>query len=211
MFKFLLSVFCLTDLSCCLFCCWFCCWFPYWFPWPWFSCGWFLWCGLPCCSIIYWYCFPSPSATSSSIELFTSFCKSIMALNIMSYLNSSFWSVLSSTGFTFCSDSLLLSIGISFHWQFLCPHCLHQLFKVGNCPKIYPCRILYARPRWLSWMRRPTGDQEVAGSTPAEVGNILSWRLIMKYFLRSFSPFRWFKKGSCQFLAKECAQYWLTA
>ena len=24
----------------------------------------------------------------------------------------------------------------------------------------------------------------------AEVGNILSWRLIMKYFLRSFSPFR---------------------
>ena len=23
-----------------------------------------------------------------------------------------------------------------------------------------------------------------------EVGNILSWRLIMKYFLRSFSPFR---------------------
>ena len=34
------------------------------------------------------------------------------------------------------------------------------------------------------------GDQEVAGSTPAEVGNILSWRLIMKYFLRSFSPFR---------------------
>ena len=67
------------------------------------------------------------------------------------------------------------------------------------------------RPRWLSWMRRPTGDQEVAGSTPAEVGNILSWRLIMKYFLRSFPPFRWFKKGSCQFLAKECAQYWLTA
>ena len=30
----------------------------------------------------------------------------------------------------------------------------------------------------------------------------------MKYFLRSFSPFRCFKKGSCQFLAKECAQYW---
>ena len=66
-------------------------------------------------------------------------------------------------------------------------------------------------PRWLSWMRSPTGDQKVAGSTPAEVGNILSWRLIMKYFLRSFSPFCWFKKASCQFLAKECAQYWLTA
>ena len=58
---------------------------------------------------------------------------------------------------------------------------------------------------------RPTGDQELAGSTSTEVGNILSWRLIMKYFLWSFSPFRWFKKGSCQFLAKECAQYWFTA
>ena len=32
-----------------------------------------------------------------------------------------------------------------------------------------------------------------------------------KKYLRSFSPFRRFKKGSCQFLAKECAQYWLTA
>ena len=48
----------------------------------------------------------------------------------------------------------------------------------------------------------PTGDQEVAGSNPAEVGSILSWRLIMKYLLRSFSPFRWFKKGNCQFLRK---------
>ena len=73
------------------------------------------------------------------------------------------------------------------------------------------CYNNHSRPRWLTWMRRPTGDQEVAGSTPAEVGNILSWRLIMKYFLRSFSPFRWFKKGSYQFLTKECAQYWLTA
>ena len=43
------------------------------------------------------------------------------------------------------------------------------------------------RPRWLSRMRRPTGDQEVAGSTPAEVGNILSWRLIMKYFFYGHS------------------------
>ena len=31
--------------------------------------------------------------------------------------------------------------------------------------------------------------QEVAGSTPAGSSSILSWRLIMKYFLLSFSPF----------------------
>ena len=48
-------------------------------------------------------------------------------------------------------------------------------------------------------------------SNPRQGRQILSWILIMKYFQRSFSPFRWFKKGSCQFLAKECAQYWLTA
>ena len=56
--------------------------------------------------------------------------------------------------------------------------------------RIYIYNELICRPRWLSWIRYPTGDQEVAGSTSAEVGNILLWRLIMKYFLRSFSPFR---------------------
>ena len=50
-----------------------------------------------------------------------------------------------------------------------------------------------------------TGNQEVSGSIPARSGNILSWRLIMKYFLWSFSSFA-FKKSSCQFLTKECAQ-----
>ena len=55
-----------------------------------------------------------------------------------------------------------------------------------------------------------TGDQEVAGSTPAGLATFFHEEFIMKYFLQSFTPFRRFKKGSCQFLAKECAQYWLT-
>ena len=33
----------------------------------------------------------------------------------------------------------------------------------------------------------PTSDQEVVGSNPARTGNILSWRMIIKYFLLSFS------------------------
>ena len=37
---------------------------------------------------------------------------------------------------------------------------------------------------------RPTGDQEVAGSTPAGSATFFCGDLIMKYFLRSFSPFR---------------------
>ena len=69
----------------------------------------------------------------------------------------------------------------------------HNMFLWRN-KKTYPRIIIkfsfitiplikYCRPLWLSWMRRPTGDQEVAGLTPAEVGNILSVRLIMKYMV----------------------------
>ena len=53
---------------------------------------------------------------------------------------------------------------------------------------------------------RTIGDQEIAGSIRAGSGNILSWKMIVNYFLRSLSTFRWFKTGSYQFLAKECAQ-----
>ena len=60
--------------------------------------------------------------------------------------------------------------------------------KLGMCIDIV--EIWFGTAHGQIPSRRPTGDQEVAGSTPAEVGNILSWRLIMKYFLRSFSPFR---------------------
>ena len=58
---------------------------------------------------------------------------------------------------------------------------------------------------WLYWLAsvaqldaRPTGDQEVAGCgfDPCWVGNILSLRLVMKYFLQAVSPFHWFKKVS---------------
>ena len=118
----------------------------------------------------------------------------------------------------FLSVSLVKYVLRLWHfWTWLCsPFRRYHLrrYMAGRSVTIHRYTLMHhdsGRPRWLNWMRRSTGDQEVAGSTLAEVGNILSWRLIMKYFLRSFSPFRWFKKGSCQFLAKECAQYWLTA
>ena len=59
--------------------------------------------------------------------------------------------------------------------NFVKPRTTHM--RIYIVPDMY-----FSRPRWLRWMRRPTGDQKVAGSIPAEVGNILSWRLIMKYF-----------------------------
>ena len=49
------------------------------------------------------------------------------------------------------------------------------------------------------------------GFDPHRVCNIFSWRFDHEIFSQSFSPFHWFKKGSCQFPAKECAQYWFTA
>ena len=101
-------------------------------------------------------------------------------------------------------------------WQLVC------VWNAGMGTLLYPSNILKEK-KWTSLYRdaqesnhneaglvavsdaHPIGDQDVEGSIPARSGNILSWRLIMKYFLRSFSPFRWFKKGSSQFLAKECA------
>ena len=77
----------------------------------------------------------------------------------------------------FCANKHPISIYFMYHQESNQGHYEQLTFKRGW-------------PLWLSRMRRPTEDQEVAGSTPAEVGNILSWRLIMKYFLRSFSPFR---------------------
>ena len=53
---------------------------------------------------------------------------------------------------------------------------------------------------------RLTGDQEVAGSTPARSATFFQADWSWNIFLWSFSPFHWFKKGSCQFLVKEYAQ-----
>ena len=70
-----------------------------------------------------------------------------------------------------------------------------QLFKQTKMVKICfdwnPCKSLHKQSLSVAQLDAPSDWRPgVAGSTPAEVGNILSWRLIMKYFLRSFSPFR---------------------
>ena len=71
--------------------------------------------------------------------------------------------------------------------------CIIPVMCCRNVIHFYSKLLFNAREKPASVAQleaRPTGDQEVASSTPAEAGNILSWRLIMKYFLRSFSPFR---------------------
>ena len=51
------------------------------------------------------------------------------------------------------------------------------------------------------------GDQEVV-SDPCRVGNILSWRFDHEIFSMVILSLPLIQEG--QFLAKECAQYWLT-
>ena len=59
---------------------------------------------------------------------------------------------------------------------------------------------------------RPTPDQEVADSTPAEVGNIPSWRFDHEILSTVILSHPLIQEGQLSFfLAKECAQYWLTA
>ena len=49
----------------------------------------------------------------------------------------------------------------------------------------------------------PLGMQAAPSSIPT-FGEFFRGDLVMKKFLRPFSLFRWFKKSSCQLLAKEC-------
>ena len=48
-------------------------------------------------------------------------------------------------------------------------------------------------------------DMQAAPSSIPTSGTFFRGNLVRKTFLRPFSLFRWFKKSSCQLLAKECA------
>ena len=73
------------------------------------------------------------------------------------------------------------------------PLAVTDQFVLGRCKLILPNFSMFSllwSPSVAQLDARSTGDQEFAVSIPRRVDNILSWRLIMKYFLRSFSPFR---------------------
>ena len=61
----------------------------------------------------------------------------------------------------------------------------------------YTCKCisnLFSWPGWLIWIRVRLWSGGCRFD-PHWAGNILSQGLIIKYFLRSFSPFCWFRKG----------------
>ena len=73
---------------------------------------------------------------------------------------------------------------------------------------VYGCTDLaYDHRNFVDWMRvrlvcGRSPHSWVRSSRPAKHTFV---DLAMKTFPRPFSPFRWFKKGSCQLLTKECA------
>ena len=57
----------------------------------------------------------------------------------------------------------------------------------------------------VAWSEASSLGMQAAPSSIPTSGTFFRGDLVMKTFLRPFSLFRWFKKSSCQLLAKECA------
>ena len=67
-----------------------------------------------------------------------------------------------------------------------------------------PCTIS-CWPGAVAWSEASSLGMQAAPSSIPTSGTFFRGDLVMKTFLRPFSLFRWFKKSSCQLLAKECA------
>ena len=61
------------------------------------------------------------------------------------------------------------------------------------------------RPGAVAWSEASSLGMQAAPSSIPTSGTFFRGDLVMKTFLRPFSLFHWFKKSSCQLLAKECA------
>ena len=79
-----------------------------------------------------------------------------------------------------------------------------------------PCIDLHDLQRYLIWPNSVNASRRHSVRCTSNwwsggCGFSPSWvqqhSFMMKYFLRSFSPFCWFKNGSCSFLVKKCAQF----
>ena len=80
----------------------------------------------------------------------------------------------------------------------------YYMFSWGNK------KSFFAYPIWPRWLKCPFDwYQELAGLIPAWSTNILPWRLVIKYILRSFSPF-WFKKDNVSVSEGQCQCQWRT-
>ena len=65
--------------------------------------------------------------------------------------------------------------------------------------------LVTRRPGPVARLEASSLGMQAAPSSIPTSGTFFRGELVMKTFLRPFSLFRWFKKSSCQLLAKECA------
>ena len=72
---------------------------------------------------------------------------------------------------------------------------------------LYSSQMLQAikRPGAVAWSEASSLGMQADPSSIPTSGTFFRGDLVMKTFLRLFSLFRWFKKSSCQLVAKECA------
>ena len=84
-----------------------------------------------------------------------------------------------------------------------------RVFDVKTSFILIMSHYYLSQSQWLSWMHVQLEIRRLRVWPP------LGWQhpfeIDHEIFSMVHSPFLWFKKGSCQFLVKECAQYWLTA
>ena len=97
-------------------------------------------------------------------------------------------------------------------------YCVHSFARNWQLPSLNQRKGENGRRKYFMISLHERMLPTLAGVEPATSWSPVGRRiqlshrgLIMKYFLWSFSPFHWSKKGSYQFLAKEYAQYWSTA
>ena len=69
---------------------------------------------------------------------------------------------------------------------------------------ISSCIHSWSSPGAIAWSEASSLGMQAGPSSIPTSGTFFRGDLVMKTFLRPFSLFRWFKKSSCQLLAKEC-------
>ena len=94
---------------------------------------------------------------------------------------------------------------------------MHEVFSFGTQICFWPWHLLSRHnipsdKLFLSSFATAVAQSEVCSlgmqAAPSSIpmsGTFFRGNLVMKTFLRPFSLFHWFKKSSCQLLAKECA------
>ena len=104
----------------------------------------------------------------------------------------------------------LSSDGLKYSNQTFCSKLYSYVANTDYCDRQKGNSLNIFRPGAVARSEACSLGMHAAPSSIPTSGTFFRGDLVMKTFLRPFSLFRWFKKSSCQLLAKECKlQGWL--